>query len=127
MHLGTIDGNHTQIEVWMFAVNTTTPHIFQNTSKYLIKTVSLHFIKSVMCRICCLRLLLAADNNFYLWLTVEKIHAFAVFNDKYLRPYRCSDRNFTATVNFTNPKTQIVSKIIEKQTNRIPIDFLFLS
>ena len=30
----------------------------------------------------------AADKSFYSWLTGEKMHAFAVFNDKYLRPYK---------------------------------------
>ena len=32
--------------------------------------------------------------------------AFAVFAEKYLRPYGCSGTNFTAAVNFTNPKTE---------------------
>ena len=43
---------------------------------------------------------LAVDKNFYLRLIVEKIYAFAVFNDKYLQPYGCSDPNFTATVKY---------------------------
>ena len=30
-------------------------------------------------------------------LTVEKMHASAVFNEKYLRSYGCSGTNFTAT------------------------------
>ena len=44
-----------------------------------------------MYRVCGLRLgpnfevLLTAEKNFYLRLTVEKIHAFAVFNEIYLR------------------------------------------
>ena len=46
-----------------------------------------------------------AANSGYLRLTVEKMHAFAVFSDKYLRPYSCSDTNFTVTVNCINPKT----------------------
>ena len=36
--------------------------------------------------------LLAADKNFYLRLMVEKIHAFAVFNDKDLQLCGCSDK-----------------------------------
>ena len=42
--------------------------------------------------------LLAGGKNFYLPLTVEKMHAFAVFKDKYLRIYGCSDTDFTAPV-----------------------------
>ena len=34
---------------------------------------------------------LAADNNLYLQLTVEKMHVLGLFSDKYSRPYRCSD------------------------------------
>ena len=34
---------------------------------------------------------LAADKNFYLRLTVEKMHPVAVFNDKYLRQNDYSD------------------------------------
>ena len=49
----------------------------------------------------------AADKKCYLQLTVEKMHAFAVFTDKYLRPYGCNDSNFTATVNCVNSKTVI--------------------
>ena len=30
---------------------------------------------------------LVVDKKFYFLLTVEKMHAFAVFIDKYLRPY----------------------------------------
>ena len=58
---------------------------------------------------------LAAGKNFYLRLMVEKIHAFAVFNDKYLPPCCCSYTNFTATVNCTNSKTEMQSEIIEIQ------------
>ena len=39
-----------------------------------------------------------ADKNFYLWLTVEKIHAFAFFTKKHLWPYGCSGSSFTAAV-----------------------------
>ena len=69
---------------------------------------------------------LTADKDFYCWLTVEKMHAFAVFNNKYLRSYDCNDTNFRAAVNYTNPKTQIVSDIIEIRTIRTPTVFLFL-
>ena len=62
---------------------------------------------------------LAVDKNFYLQLIVEKIYAFAVFNDKYLQPYGCSDPNFTST----NSKTEIQSEIIEKQIIGLQIDF----
>ena len=69
--------------------------------------------------------LLAAGKNFYLPSTVEKMHVFAVFKDKYLRIYGCSDTNFTAPVNCANLKTEIVSEIIEIQIIGIEIDFLF--
>ena len=49
----------------------------------------------------------AADKKCYLQLTVEKMHVFAVFTDKYLRPYGCNDSNFTAAVNCVNSKTVI--------------------
>ena len=35
----------------------------------------------------------AADKNFYLWLTVEKILALAVFTKKYLRSCGCAATN----------------------------------
>ena len=57
---------------------------------------------------------------------VEKNNTLAIFSDKYLRSYSCSDINFTATVNCTNPKTQILSEIIEIPSIGIPVDFLFL-
>ena len=56
---------------------------------------------------------LAADKNFYLWLAVEKMHAFAVFTEKKLRPYGCSGKNFTAAGNCTSTNIEIHSKIIE--------------
>ena len=56
---------------------------------------------------------LAIDKKFYLHLTVEKMHAFAIFNDKYLLPCGYGDTKFTATVNCTNLKTEILSEIIE--------------
>ena len=67
---------------------------------------------------------LAADKIFHLRLTVEKMHASAVFSNKYLRPYGCSDTIFTAMVNYTNPNSQILSEIIEIQIIRIPINLL---
>ena len=42
---------------------------------------------------------LTADKNFYLQLTVEKMHAFIVFNDKYLRSDDCKDTSFTLQLN----------------------------
>ena len=41
------------------------------------------------------------------------MHAFAIFNNKYLLPYGYGDTKFTAAVNCTNPKTEILSEIIE--------------
>ena len=91
--------------------------------------VSEDTLKGFICRVCGLRLgpnfvvRLAADKNFYLRLTVEKMLAFAVFNNKYIRPYGCSDTNFTAT-NFTNPKSKILSEMIETNhwnTSFIPL------
>ena len=83
----------------------------------------------LMCRVCSLRLdpnfglRQTADNNFYLWLTVEKVHAFAVFTEKYLRSYGCSGTNFMAVINCTNPKTEIQIEIIETEITRIQIYF----
>ena len=85
-----------------------------------------------MYRVCGLRLgpnfavRLSADKNFYLQLTVEKMHAFVVFGDKYLRPYGCSHTNLTTTVNCTSTKSQILSEIIEIQIIGIPINLIFL-
>ena len=56
--------------------------------------------------------------------TAEKMHAFAIFNSKYLRPQGCSDTNFTATVKHTIPKTEIKSEIIEVQVIGIQTDFV---
>ena len=74
-----------------------------------------------MYRVCGFRLVLnigvrpAADKKFYLRLTVDKMHAFAVLTEKYLRPYGGSDTNFAAAVNCTNPTNEIKSEIIEAQ------------
>ena len=56
-----------------------------------------------------------ADKNFYFRLTVQKILAFAVFTNKYLRSYGCVATNFTAAVNYANPKTEIHSGTIKIQ------------
>ena len=85
-----------------------------------------------MYRVYCLRLgpdfvvQLAVEKKIYLRLMVEKMNTFAVFNNKYLRPHGWSDTTFTATVNCTNPKTEILSKIIETHIIGIQIIFLFL-
>ena len=54
-------------------------------------------------------------------LTVEKMHVFVVFTEKYLRSYGCSGTNFTATVNCTNPKIKTQTEIIETQITGIKI------
>ena len=56
---------------------------------------------------------LVAGKNISLRLTFEKMYPFAVFTEKYLRPYGCNDTNFTAVVNCGNPKTEMQSKIIK--------------
>ena len=57
---------------------------------------------------------------------VEKIHGFAVFNDKYLRLYGCNHTDFKATEdNCPNLKTEILSEIIEIQIIGMQINFLF--
>ena len=58
-------------------------------------------------------IIFAADKNFYLRLTVEKVHAFLILNDKYLRLHGCSDTNFRATVKCTNPETEIKVKSLK--------------
>ena len=57
----------------------------------------------------------ATGKNFYLRLTVEKMCAFTVFTQKYLRSYGYNDTIFTTEVNCTNQKTETESKIIEIQ------------
>ena len=54
-------------------------------------------IKGAIYKLCGLQLAsnsqvrLTAGKNFYLPYTVEKMHVFAVFGDKYLRPYGFRD------------------------------------
>ena len=87
-------------------------------------------IKVVIYRICGLRLgpnfwvWLTAEKNFYLRLTTEKMHGFAAFTEKYLWSYSCSGINFTATINCTNPKTEIQIKSIETQITGMQIYFV---
>ena len=69
---------------------------------------------------------LVVEKKIYLQLMVEKMKTSAVFNNKYLRPLGWSDTTFTATVNCTNPKTEILSKIIEIHIIGKQIIFLFL-
>ena len=49
------------------------------------------------------------------------MYAFAVFTEKYLQAYGCCDTTFTATVNCTNPKTEIQIEIIETEIIGIQI------
>ena len=65
----------------------------------------------------------AAGKNFSLWLTVEKMRAFAVFNDKYLRPWGSRSTISMADVNCKNRKTKIKSKIIKTATSLFAITF----
>ena len=71
-----------------------------------------------MYRVCGLRLgpnIGVAKKKFYLWLTPDEMHVFAVFTEKNLRSYGCSGTNFTTAVNCTNPNTEIQSEIIETE------------
>ena len=52
-----------------------------------------------------------ADKNFYLRLTVEKMHALVVFTEKSLPPYDCSGTNFTTVVNCTVQKLKCKLKL----------------
>ena len=69
--------------------------------------------------------LLTTYKDFYLRFTVEKMHVFAFFTEKYLRSYDCSGTNFTATVNCTNPKPEIQIETIETQIIRIQVYFVY--
>ena len=55
----------------------------------------------------------AADKKFYLRLTVQKMHTFVLFTEKYLRPCGCSDTNVTAAVNCANQSEITDIEIIE--------------
>ena len=98
-----------------------------NNFHKFVRDINRDVVIGVMYRVCALQMganvavQLAAEKNFYLRLTVEKIHVFAVFNNKYLRPYGCIDTKITATVNCTNPKTEKLSAIIEMQIIRVQI------
>ena len=59
------------------------------------------------------RVRMTAGKNFYLRLTVEKVHAFAVFMERYLRSYGCNNTNFTAAVSCTNSRNEIQTEIIK--------------
>ena len=92
------------------------------------------FKNGVIYRVCSLRLgpnfvvQLAVDKKFYLRSTFEKMQAFSVFSNKYLQSYGCSDSNFTATVNCTNLKSQIIKwnhwNTNHWNTNRLVIPLL---
>ena len=55
----------------------------------------------------------AADKKFYLRLTVQKMHTFVLFTEKYLRPCGCSGTNVTAAVNCANQSEITDIEIIE--------------
>ena len=69
---------------------------------------------------------LAADKNFYLRLTVENVHAFAIFSYKYLRPYLRNDTNFLAMIKCANSKTEMQSEIIETKFSPLLVTNLFV-
>ena len=55
----------------------------------------------------------AACKSFYLWLTFEKIRAFAVFTEKYMLPYGWSGSNFTTAAEIQSATIEI--QIVEVQ------------
>ena len=65
----------------------------------------------------------AINGGYELFFTVNgwKMHGFAFFIQKYLRPYECRGTNFTAAVNCAKPKTERQSDIIETEIIEIPI------
>ena len=63
----------------------------------------------------------AAVKNFYFRLAIEKMGAFAVFTEKYLRPNGWSGSKFSTAVNCTNSKIEVQSKIIETQIIEVQI------
>ena len=66
-----------------------------------------------MYRVCGLRLgskfgmQLAMAKIFILRLTVKEMGAFAIFTEKYSRPYGWSGSNFTAVANYTIPESRV--------------------
>ena len=81
--------------------------------------------KGVMYRVCPnFEVRLTAEKNFYLRLRVERMHAFSVFTEKYLRSHGCSGINFSEMVVCANPKTEIQIEIIETEVIGIQIDFV---
>ena len=54
-----------------------------------------------------------ADRKFHLRLTVDKMHAFAIFTKKYLRSYGSNGTNFTTAVNCSNRNTEVQNEFIE--------------
>ena len=67
---------------------------------------------------------LRGDENVYLPLTAEKMHAFDIFTENYLQWCGCSDTNFTVTLNGINPKTRIQIETIETKITGIQIYFV---
>ena len=63
----------------------------------------------------------AGGIKLYLRLTVEKMHTFATFTEKYLRSYGCLDTSFTAAVKFADPQIKIQSQISEIEIIEIQI------
>lgn len=63
------------------------------------------------------------EKNFYLRLAVEKMDPFVVFNGTYICSYVCSNSKFTPTVNYTNPKPEILSETIKIQIIVYKTDF----
>ena len=69
-----------------------------------------------MYKVCGLRLgpnfvvRLAADKNFLFAVCGREKSLFAVFSDKYLRSYGCSDTNFTAMVNWNHEWVKSLKK-----------------
>ena len=94
----------------------------------LFRKIRISF-QRIMYKVCSLRLgpnfgiRPAAGKNFSLWLTFEKMRAFAVFNDKYLRPWGSRSTISMTEVNCKNRKTKIKSKIIKTATSLFAITF----
>ena len=52
------------------------------------------------------------DKNSNFWLTFKKMHAFAVFPEKYLEPCVFRGTNFTAAVNFVIQELEYKVKLL---------------